>query len=76
MLGENIGLICGSLARSYGASAVVYCGSTLLHNPELQEILRWVTLTHGAHAHFPEHGAFCGALGAVAMSTASGAHPD
>jgi hypothetical protein len=47
---------------------VVYCGSTLLHNRELQEILRWVTAMHGATGHFPEHGAYCGALGAVAMS--------
>lgn len=75
MLGENIGLICGNLARAFGASAVVYCGSTLLHNRELQEILRWVTAMHGATAHFPEHGAFCGALGAVAMSESEGAHP-
>jgi type II pantothenate kinase len=74
MLGENLGLICGSLARSCGASAVVYCGSTLLHNRELQEILSWVTLTQGAQAHFPQHGAFCGALGAVAMFDGSGAH--
>jgi len=75
MLGENIGLICGNLARTAGASAVVYCGSTLLHNRELQEILRWVTAMHGATAHFPEHGAFCGALGAVAMIDGEGAHP-
>ena len=74
MLGENIGLICGNLARSNGASAVLYCGSTLLHNRELQDILRWVTAMHGATAHFPEHGAFCGALGAVAMVEGEGAH--
>jgi type II pantothenate kinase len=75
MLGENIGLICGNLARASRAGAVVYCGSTLLHNRELQEILRWVTAMHGATAHFPEHGAFCGALGAVAMIDGEGAHP-
>jgi type II pantothenate kinase len=74
MLGENIGLIAGNLARSFGAGAVLYCGSTLLHNAELQEILRWVTAMHGATAHFPEHGAFCGALGAVAMLDGDGAH--
>jgi len=68
MLGENIGLICGNLARSAGASAVLYCGSTLLHNRGLQEILRWVTAMHGATAHFPEDGAFCGALGALALT--------
>jgi len=67
MLGENLGLICGTLARSLGARAVVYCGSTLLHNKGLQEILTWVTAMQGAQAHFPADGAFCGALGAVAM---------
>lgn len=75
MLGENIGLIAGNLARSFGASAVLYCGSTLLHNAGLQDILRWVTAMHGATAEFPEHGAFCGALGAVAMADSDGAHP-
>ena len=75
MLGENIGLIAGNLARSFAASAVLYCGSTLLHNAGLQDILRWVTAMHGATAHFPEHGAFCGALGAVAMVDATAAHP-
>jgi type II pantothenate kinase len=75
MLGENIGLICASLVRTSDSAAVVYCGSTLLHNPELQQILRWVTSVHGATAHFPEHGAFCGALGAVALLDGDGAHP-
>jgi type II pantothenate kinase len=74
MLAENIGLICGNLARASGATAVVYCGSTLLHNRGMQEILRWVTAMHGATAHFPEHGAFCGALGAVAMVDGEAAH--
>ena len=67
MLGENIALICGTLARSVGAQAVVYCGSTLLHNPELREILRWVTAAYGAEPHFLDEGAYCGALGAAAL---------
>lgn len=66
MLGENIALICGTLARSVGAQAVVYCGGTLLHNPELREILRWVTAAYGAQPHFLSEGAYCGALGAAA----------
>ena len=74
MLAENLGLIAGNLARSVGATAVLYCGSTLLRNAGLTDILRWVTAMHGATAHFPEHGAFCGALGAVAMVD-EGAHP-
>jgi type II pantothenate kinase len=75
MIGENIGLICGNLARTTGATAVLYCGSTLLHNPELAQILTWVTAMNGATAHFPEHGAFCGALGAVAALDGEHSHP-
>jgi type II pantothenate kinase len=68
MLGENIALICGTLARSVGAQAVVYCGSTLIHNPELREILRWVTAAYGAQPHFLDAGAYCGALGAADLA--------
>ena len=74
MIAENVGLICGNLARSLGARAVVYCGSTLLHNAGMQDILRWVTAMNGATAHFPEEGAFCGALGAAAMFGGTGSH--
>ncbi len=74
MLGENIALICGTLARSVGARAVVYCGSTLLHNPELREILRWVTAAYGAQPHFLDEGAFCGALGAAVLGDEDAAH--
>ncbi|HTO53894.1 MAG TPA: hypothetical protein VMR50_10950 [Myxococcota bacterium] len=74
MIGENVGLICGNLARTFGASAVLYCGSTLFHNPELVQILTWVTAMNGATAHFPEHGAFCGALGAVAAGESDSPH--
>ena len=68
MLGENIALICGTLARSCGAQAVVYCGSTLIQNDELREILRWVTAAYGAQPHFLDAGAYCGALGAAALA--------
>jgi type II pantothenate kinase len=75
MLGENIALICGTLARSFGAQAVVYCGSTLIQNPELREILRWVTAAYGAQPHFLDAGAYCGALGAAALADDIPAHP-
>jgi type II pantothenate kinase len=74
MIAENVGLICGNLARSLGSKAVVYCGSTLLHNTGMQDILRWVTAMNGAVAHFPAEGAYCGALGAVAMSETAASH--
>lgn len=75
MLGENIALICGTLARSVGAQAVVYCGSTLIENAELREILRWVTAAYGAQPHFLDAGAYCGALGAAALADEVSAHP-
>ncbi len=74
MLGENIALICGTLARSHSAQAVVYCGSTLLHNPELREILRWVTEAYGAKPYFLAHGAYCGAYGAASLADEIPAH--
>jgi type II pantothenate kinase len=75
MLGENIALICGTLARSHAAQAVVYCGSTLLQNTELREILRWVTAAYGAQPHFLDAGAYCGAFGAAALADEIPAHP-
>ena len=75
MLGENIALICGTLARSHGAQAVVYCGSTLIQNAELREILRWVTAAYGAQPHFLDSGAYCGAFGAAALADEMPAHP-
>lgn len=75
MLGENIALICGTLARSHSAQAVVYCGSTLVHNPELREILQWVTAAYGAQPHFLDAGAYCGAYGAAALADEIPAHP-
>jgi type II pantothenate kinase len=75
MLGENIALICGTLARSHSAQAVVYCGSTLIQNPELREILRWVTQAYGAQPHFLDSGAYCGAYGAAALADDLPAHP-
>jgi type II pantothenate kinase len=74
MLGENIALICGTLARSHSAQAVVYCGSTLIQNPELREILRWVTQAYGAQPHFLDAGAYCGAYGAAALADELPAH--
>ena len=75
MLGENIALICGTLARSHAAQAVVYCGSTLLQNTELREILRWVTAAYGAQPYFLDAGAYCGAFGAAALADEIPAHP-
>ena len=68
LVGENIGLICGSLAQACDAEAIAYGGSTLLGNPALEEILRIVGLASGRPIHFLPLGAYCGAVGAAALA--------
>lgn len=68
LVGENIGLICGELARNLEAAAIVYCGSTLVHNPALAEVLQGVTAAFGVPCHLLQHGAFCGAVGAASLA--------
>jgi type II pantothenate kinase len=69
-IGHNLGLICGQLALSHGARAVLYCGSTLVDNEPLREVLSWQTGVYGPAIHFPDHGAYCGALGAALLAGA------
>ena len=69
LIGENLGLICGSLARVTQAEAVIYGGSTLVDNPALREILKLVTaVASGGDCDFLPQGAFCGAVGAAVLS--------
>lgn len=68
LVGENISLICGQLAVAYQAGAVVYCGSTLLHNPALVEILKGVTAMAGSPSHLLKRGEYCGAVGAASLA--------
>jgi type II pantothenate kinase len=69
-IGHNLGLICGQLALSHAARAVLYCGSTLAGNEPLREVLAWQTGAYGIAVRFPEHGAYCGALGAALLAAA------
>ena len=69
-IGHNLGLICGQLALSHKANAVLYCGSALTGNELLREVLAWQTGAYGPTVHFPEHGAYCGALGAALLAAA------
>jgi type II pantothenate kinase len=69
-IGHNLGLICGQLAQSHGARAVLYCGSTVARNDPLQQVLAWQTGVYGPAVHFPAQGAYCGALGAAALAAA------
>lgn len=70
VIGHNLGLICGQLARTSAASAVLYCGSTVAENEPLQQVLAWQTGVYGVAVHFPAQGAYCGALGAAALAAA------
>jgi type II pantothenate kinase len=68
LVGENVALIAGALARGMEIDAVVYCGSTLLGNPALRAIVEEITTRFGHQAVFLERGAFCGAVGAAAVA--------
>jgi type II pantothenate kinase len=70
VIGHNLGLICGQLALSHGVRAVLYCGSTLVENEPLRDVLSWQTGVYGPAVHFPGHGAYCGALGAALLAGA------
>lgn len=67
MVGENIALLAAHLAKSVGIARVVYCGSTVEDNPSLVEALTTTTTYVGAAALFLPNGAYCGAVGALAV---------
>jgi type II pantothenate kinase len=74
LIGENVALLAGALARQGGTSPpldVVYAGSTLRGNPALREVLDSVTALSGAAARFLPRGEFVGAVGAVASARRS-----
>ncbi len=75
LVGENIGLICGELARARGAREIVYCGSTFAENPALESILDQVSGFYSCQARFLEDGAFCGAVGAAALAAVEETDP-
>ena len=68
LIGENVAIICASLARATGAEAVVYCGSTVAENPALEEILSAITIAFGSRPLYLPEGAFCGAVGAASLA--------
>ena len=52
LVGENVALVAGGLARAVGVEAVVYCGSTLADNPSLRDIVARVTMMQGLDGRF------------------------
>jgi type II pantothenate kinase len=75
LVGENLGVICGTLARSHRTDTILYCGSTLDENQPLQDILTTVSWMYGVSAIFLPQGAYCGAVGAAAHATMSAPAP-
>ena len=68
LIGENVGLLAGALARSDGTQPpldIVYAGATLRANSALRDVLAFVTSLVGATARFLPHGEFVGAIGAL-----------
>ncbi len=64
LVGENVALICASLARAAGATHVFYGGSTLRGNTRLADLLITLTTALGRPAHLLPNGEFAGAIGA------------
>jgi type II pantothenate kinase len=68
LVGENVALVCGGLARGAGIETIVFGGSTLDGNPALASIVAGITTLFGHRAVLLRDGAFCGALGAAALA--------
>lgn len=65
MVGENVAILAGSLARAAGLDRIVFGGSTLRANPVLREVLADIGGRLGRRVDFLEQGEFGGALGAL-----------
>ena len=68
LIGENVGLLAGALARCENGAApmdIVYAGSTLRANVALRDVLAFTNSLVGATARFLPHGEFVGAVGAL-----------
>lgn len=68
LVGENVALVCGGLARGAGVETIVFGGSTLDGNPALATIVTQITTLCGHRPLLLRDGAFCGALGAAALA--------
>jgi type II pantothenate kinase len=70
MVGENIAIICSSLAVAAGAKRIVLAGGTLRDNPALTDILLAVAGLSGIPSLALADGEFAGALGALRLALA------
>lgn len=71
LVGENVGLMCGSLAAAAGVKRVVYGGSTLRANPAIRSIVDQMTRLRGAEPYFLVESEFAGAVGALRRARAA-----
>jgi pantothenate kinase len=70
LVGETVALVTGALAKASGSDTVVYCGSTLVRNAPLVDVLQAVTGHFGHRSHVLEHAGIAGAWGAAALAKA------
>jgi type II pantothenate kinase len=68
LVGENVALVSGGLARGAGVETIVYCGSTFAENPALRAIVDDITTRFGHRPLFLPGGAYCGAAGAAVLA--------
>ncbi|MCK6682481.1 MAG: hypothetical protein L6R30_08695 [Thermoanaerobaculia bacterium] len=74
LVGETVALMAGALGRAVSAEHpvapldVVYAGSTLRHNPVLEEVLLTVSALMGLRPRILPRGEFSAALGALSLA--------
>lgn len=68
LVGETVVLVSLGLARAAGTETVVFCGTTLAHNPPLRAIVEEIATFFGLVPLFLAHGAYCGAVGAASFA--------
>jgi type II pantothenate kinase len=68
LIGENVALICSSLAASSQVRQIVFGGSTLRGNHLLRTIIEALSSALGRQAVLLPDGEFAGALGALELA--------
>jgi type II pantothenate kinase len=68
LVGENVGLLCCTLAMVAGVKRIVFGGTTLRANPALAAVLTRVSTRLGCEAVFLRDGEFAGAVGALEIA--------
>jgi type II pantothenate kinase len=72
LVAENVALMAATHAMARGVRCVAYGGSTLRGNPALGDVLTTMTRYFGLRVVVLEEGAYCGAVGCLAMAFDAG----